>query len=904
MPQQSQHIAPWSAVPGLRVLRDGLFQGKRRMPLVAEGVLHRPRVDQLLDEALHRGSLILSAPAGAGKTQAMVDWTVRHGSRSRSVAWLTLDHGDRDPRRLLRYLAAAVAGTPPGGRAFREVSLPPGVTTVTEALPVQIWEVMSRLDGDVVLVLDSVDAVIGSPSEVLLANVLGDPFQHLRLAVLSREQPHLGQARLLLLGHGSELGEEDLALTEDELRQLLEHRGLDLSGREITDLLAVTAGWVAGVSLVAAALHHRALPDGLHDGVSLATDYLMDEVFAAQSTEVQSFLLRATTADPICADLADALTGRADSASTLAGLRRSRLFLSRWEGTRDDGRTWYHWHPMFANALRRRLAETDPALATELHLEAARWHQRSGSPVEAVRHAVTGGDVAWGAELLGDCWLELAVAGESAVVRSLLDLFDEDLRATQPELAVVCGFLRLRARDLDRAGRCATGAGVLAHQLAGARRATTEAMSTVVRLHVATMTGRDDTEGLREGALELIEAITSQDGYLSHRERVLLALLYHHVGAYEAVRLLADPRPHLEAALSYAATLNLPQLVLRCQAQLAVVELTAGRLHAAKARALEVVTTEREGGWSSPHAAATAYAALGGAELLQGDLASALQHLSLAQDAVETADLVNRFRLRVLTHLTLLTLDRVVPARAELEGLEALVADWEPPPWGRVMLVVLRVDQLMAEGRHSAALALLDRGDDAPLSPDEVMRRTWLAEILRREGRHEQAEHLLGEVLRAGAGTPAALFALVSLALVCEALGRHEEALDRMVSAVAASVREGIVYPYLRLGPDVRLLLEELLDRGTPQETLVVDVLDRLHPAQRAAPLTWYFEPLTAREREVLQAVQGTVPNEEVARRLFISTNTLRTHMKHIHRKLETTSRREAVARGRELGIV
>jgi LuxR family maltose regulon positive regulatory protein len=149
--------------------------------------------------------------------------------------------------------------------------------------------------------------------------------------------------------------------------------------------------------------------------------------------------------------------------------------------------------------------------------------------------------------------------------------------------------------------------------------------------------------------------------------------------------------------------------------------------------------------------------------------------------------------------------------------------------------------------------------------------------------------------------------ALVVDALAAEDLGRHEESLQALGRAVERAAFEEVREPFLVSGPQARPLLQELLNRGTPHEAEVLNILSRLTPTHRrergSGPLV-FVEPLTARELEVLRLLQGTASNEQIANRLFISLNTLRTHTKHIHRKLGATSRWEAVQRGRALGIL
>lgn len=890
-------------VPGVPVLRSGLFHAKLHMPHLGPDALHRERLHIRIDTALDQAHLLVSAPAGTGKTYALLTWAAQY--RRHAVAWLTLDEGDQDPVRFLRYALAAVGTTPPGRQIEDRFPVVIDATAVDDALLVQVAEAFAQLDDEVVLVIDNVDAILGSGSEQLLAEIFRYPAGPVRVVLLSRAEPQLGHSRLTLLDQVSELGEDDLAFTESEIREYLALRDITLDDEDITTLHARTAGWAAAIELVATALQSQALPRELPDEVSLATDYLMDEVFAVQVDEVREFLVRATTADPVCGDLADALTDGSQGARTLAELHHNHLFLHRLAGQQDDGRAWFHWHPVFAAALHRRLVESDPKLALDLHLAAAQWHRSRGSSVEAVRQAVAGRNPVWAAELLSECWLDLAVAGESTVLHSLLDLFTEDERATDPELAIICAFLRLRDRDLDRAGRCATEAQQHAVPLPADRRRAVDAIATVIRLHVATLTGSVGPDRLREEARELIEQIRTPAGFIPVRERVLLAHLLYHLGAYESVRLDADPRPHLHAALEYAPPAGLPQLTLRCQAQLAVAELTAGRLSQARAAALDVVGLDPSPARTSPHAMTTAYVALGGVDLLHGDLPGASRHLSQAGASVEPTDRVNGFRIHLLRQMTLLAAGRIAQAREQLDGLRDLLADWQPPPWGAALLDILHAEQLMAEHRHDDAIGLLRSDEAEPSSPGALFRRIWVADLLLRTGRAGEAKAMLTEDLPAVAGTPALGFAHVVHALSLESVGDHDSALEALERALGEAAREGHLHPFVRHGPLVRPLLEELLERGTSHETLVVAALDQLHPAGSEATLpSAYVDPLTPRERQVLRAIQGMSSNEQVAQRLFISENTLRTHIKHIHRKLGTTSRREAVARGRELAII
>jgi len=899
---------PASPPADTAVVRQGVFPGKLRIPPVGASSLVRPRLLRLLDAAIAAGSVVISAPAGSGKTELAAAWT-RHQRTPRDVAWITLDEGDRDPARFLKYVVAAIRTTPGGRRAMAALAALPSSTVVDETYLLTLSDAMGALTADVVLVLDDVQSVVGSASEVLLRRVLRYPPERVRLLVLSRVEPALGQDRLRLQGLLREVRGQDLAFTPAESAELLTRHGVLLTDQELESFQARTLGWAAGVKILAASRPDPARANDLitrldADGTFVG-DYLMAEVFADQSPEVQRFLLRAATANPICGSLAGALTGRSSGAATLEILYREHLFLDRVEEIGGERFRWYRWHPMFAAMLGSRLQATDPDLAGWLHRTAADWLRKQGLRVDAVRQSLAGGDVDAATADFATSWLDLVLADETAVVRSLLAGFAEPERLTRPELAAACAFVHLQERELTQASRFAKLADRLAAGLPTDRRLAVEVISAVVCLHVATMTGRRDNH--HSAGLLLLDQLAGDGRFLAEVDRRRRALLLYHLGAFEVSDWRLDESlAHLTEAMAEAAALDLPDLVLRCRVQLASLDFVTGRVAPARVAVQECLDAAEARGWHSHHNLATAYLVRGGVALLQARTADALRDLTEARERVHPVDMVNAFRIEVMTQSTLRAAGLVAEAGVELEALRGRVARWRAPPWVPMMLELSQAEQLVAEQRPDEALQLLESLTD--LDADPVPGRRWRAlrgRLLVRAGRPAEARAVLEPVLAVADRWPVDVLALVVDALACEGVGRHEEALATLARALHAAAPAHVVQPFLGSGREVRGLLEELLDRGTVDEAVVVEVLDHLAGTDGAAPATLcLLEPLTARELQVLRELQGTASYDEIAQRMFVSPNTLRTHVKHIHRKLGTNNRRRAVTRGRELALI
>lgn len=895
------------AVEASAPVQQPIFHGKLRAPDPPAHAVRRPRLHQAIDAALAEGVVIVTAPAGSGKTVLLSTWTAEQQEPPLEVAWVTLGRTERDPVGFLSHVVAALHSTAAGAEAMEPRRGGPALSTLDDGLA-SVARAMSRLKHDVVLVLDDFHHVVGSETEVLLARVMRYPADLVHLVVLGREEPDLGQTRLRLLGRLQEIGPADLALTPEEIAELFARHDVQLGGDEAVELYRQTGGWVTAVhTLATSAARIEAGTRSREESVGsrIVAEYLHQEVLGPQPPEVQQFLLQAATADPVCGALADALTGRTGSGRTLADLHRRRLFLERDERLSDERCSWYRWHPMFLTLLRTRQYDEDPVLAARLHLTASDWLRRHGFPVQAVQHALAADDSTTAAAILGECWVDLVVDGRSREVRSLLSGFDEEQVGHVPELALVGAYVGALHRDLQHAQALARHAVVGAEGLPPRRRVAVELMSAVIRLRVATLTGRVDDPELYPSALSLLEETSARHG-VTRSERRRRVLLLFHLGAFEVSQWRYDAAAdHLDEAVVEAATLQMPQLALRARAQLAALELATGRLDLVRVAAQDVIDDAASDGWHGDHGIVSAHLALGAVHLRQHDLDAALRSLSTARTLVRPADQVNRFRIGVLTTFALLQGGQLPVAERELEELRHQASHWMGPSWVPLLLATVEASWLHATGQPEAALRRLEAISVHASEPHHnTIWRVYYAGLLLNTGRPAEARLLVEPIVAVGAGRLPDLAALVVDAVAAADLGLRDESMLSLAQAVRHSARGRVAEPFVAYASRLRPLLAGLLERGTAHESWVSELLEHLSEATVQAPPEPPVEPLTAREVEVLRAMSHGATNKEIAGRLFISVNTLRTHQKHIHRKLATTSRREAAARARALGLL
>lgn len=279
-------------------------------------------------------------------------------------------------------------------------------------------------------------------------------------------------------------------------------------------------------------------------------------------------------------------------------------------------------------------------------------------------------------------------------------------------------------------------------------------------------------------------------------------------------------------------------------------------------------------------------------------------------------DLLHRTWLALLTGQALRAVGEVRDAARSVQGLRELMDDWAAPDWVVVMLHVATAEQSLAEqlltgAPPTVALEVLAHVPvPVPDGPVGALHAAALARARLRDGDASGTREVLREWTGPENALPERVGALVLDAVATDALGDRDAALDALDLALRlADGTHRILGPVVTAAPEVRHLLACLLDRGTGNDEVATEAL-RLAAAAppvraaRPATATPYIERLSRRELEVLRLLQGTATNTEIAARLFISLNTLRSHMKAINRKLGSTDRRDAVRRARELGIL
>jgi LuxR family maltose regulon positive regulatory protein len=869
---------------------------KFALPPEHPAIVIRKRLIDVLDSGIRRPLTLLSAPPGAGKTALLGSW-IATGNPPGPVAWLSLDAGDADRRRFwcaaLQALSRAGAAPPIAELAAHPRGRPePLLQALTAALA-------ERVD-TLVLVLDDFHEVadaVHQDIDRLLQHAPGA----LRLVIATRADPPLRLGRLRLQDQLTELRQPDLALTLRETRAMLVAAGVALGEGHMRRLWERTEGWAGALRLAALSLRGHADPGRFVDDFAgddrAISDYLLSEVMSRVSPEDRRFLLRTSVGGALCGELADALTGDRDGHRRMVQLARGGALIAPLDRRGD----WYRYHALFRELLLAELRSESPALLPELHRRAAVWLADHGDDPRALAHAVDGEAWDLAARLAGERWLDLLLRGELGALRPLVARLPRERTEADPELA-----LAVASVLLDR-GEHAAAAALLAHAEASAERVTAArrprfAVSfSALQLYVARLRG-DLADALAMGR-ELARRGELEPGVV---DADLRAFAHVNLGIAELwTGELEEAGNHLERARGAGAEAGHEWVVLIAIAHLALLAGTVNDFARSARHAREAIALAERRGWQETWPAGAAFLALAGAEFVWDRGEDAARTIERAQRALAgTQERPLRAGLALLRAAVLAGDGETETALAVLEAGSYELGDFPLVPAIRDHFGE-REAALCAELGDRERAAHLLGGDSGPPT---LRSAVVLAHLQLADGEPEQARATLApwseELARTH--TPAGVRGCVVDALALDAVGDHEAAAESLERALDHAEPNGLRRAMLDFGRSLAPLLSRQLRRGTAHRSLAGELLGALDGSNgRSRPrATFVVEPLSPREQAVLRYLPTMMSNQEIASELFVSVNTVKTHLKAIYRKLDVPDRREAVRRARSLELL
>jgi len=866
----------------------------------AAGLLRRDDLLATLDRAATRKVTVISAPPGSGKTSLLRAWADR-SSKNRRVAFVSVPRDQQDAQQF--WLAVLDAIRQSAATTDSRTRTAPSALDGDATVDTIVSELAEQTAG-VVLIIDDLHELRSAGALTQLEQLLATLPSSARVVLSSRRDPAIRLHQLRLGDEVAEIRAGDLRFTERETRELLAASELSLSDAAVAALYRRTEGWAAGLRLAVISLSGHPDPERFvaeFSGTDRAIgEYLMAEMLERQPSEVQSILLRTSLVERLNGELADLLVGRSGSEQTLLELEDANAFVV----SLDAQRTWFRYHHLLADFLRLELRRTLANEIPGLHRRAARWFDDHGDIVDAVRHTLAAGDWPDAARMLADHVFSLTLDGQEGAIGALLRAFPGGASVDHPDLALARAATQLEQGRLEEAAAQLAQAESHVRSIPPARRRRLTVAIASLRLALARRSGRFTEVIEQVNLLDASIADESSEPIAMSSELRGVALM--NLGIVETwSRRFDDAERHLSEGAALARAMGRPYLEVACRAH-QIFPTTRFSLASARERGRQAVAlAERHGLGDRPILApalgAVAFWAVWTGEFDEGE--SALRRAwELAEPQLDPAAAVLLHMVTGMLHAGRgqhqAALDEfAAAARAQslLTGVHALatpVVGWLAATQARLGLPEEARATLTG---FSAEHERMDFIDNAR------------AVVCLAEGDPSTALDLLREAR--DATSPAHPFTLVEAHLLAGTahlcLGDRNAAAAAVEAALAAAEPDRLIFPFVMT--DAGELLDLLPRHKTAHGALLADIVDLLRGASAPGTDRAHHpqpEELSPSELRVLRYLPTNLTRPDIARELYVSVNTVNTHIRNIYSKLGARDRSSAVRRARELRIL
>lgn len=898
--------------------RGSLIRTKFHRPMVPQDHIHRHRLFARMSSEWQKPLTLVSAPAGYGKSVLVSCWLDNLGGLS---AWVSLGKDDDDLRQFLNYFLAAVASIFPDAV--------PRTTAMAQALdmpPIRdlsssLVNELDRIQEDYILVLDDFHNISHKSVLKLLDGLLQHPPAHMHLVLIGRRDPFLPLSALRAQSRIAEFRAADLRFTSEETARLLKHLlETDVDLASAAAWTAKTEGWCTGLRLAAMAMRRRGdsrIPTDMPDSMHYVLEYLFQEVFSNQSAEIHRWLLGTAILDRFSAPLCQAVVGRKDGPEHapidgwqfIRFLKEENLFLIDL----DTERNWFRYHHLFQrllkNQLKRRRQPEDIVL---LHQRASEWFAENGLITEAIEHALNARNAELAVRLVGQHRHATYHVGRHSDVEKWLTLFSDDVTDRSAELLLAKSlvfYFQSRFKHieplLDRA-----------ETLIGDDPKETSLKAEIDFFRGFLLLYQGDGDGCLKCLKKALDAIPSAHHLMIGNALVIFGLGGQMCGRMKQITPVLSDR-YDDPSTPYTCR-------IRALTGLVWIHLVAGDLEAAalyNRQQREMATLRKDVFYL-----VTSDYVQGMIHFHRYELDEAIRHF--AKSLEYGYAIMRRLLIDCMAGL-------VVAYQFNGQGDSAAAAlgrlfDYchAAGEFGAVALAVSCKMRWQLLSKRSENVATTEPSvDDAGAHVESMF---WFLEVpaitrcrkLLADGSEadlREAEKRLRDYLRQNRGQHnrcQAIDIMALLALTVHRQGRSDESLEILEKVVPLAEPGGWIRPFVEAGPSIADLLERLKKKG-----IAPDFIERLlsvfqecaaTPGERGiqnAPVGLSSHPstvesLTNRERDILELLARRWRNKEIADKLCVSPETVKSHLKNIYQKLDASNRIQAVEKARRLGLL
>jgi LuxR family transcriptional regulator, maltose regulon positive regulatory protein len=844
--------------------------------------------------------VLVRAPAGYGKTVLLESW-VADRADSTDLVWESLTPRDNHPNRFWSRLLGGVKRSTDERTARRIGRLRLTPEGLTEDLASTLARILVGISDPLVIVLDDFEH-IDEPKVMEQLEALAQLLtERVQLVISSRTEPDLHLNRMVVEGRAVRLGAQELVFQREEARHMLATHHIELAESRLDLVMERTEGWAAALRLLGIALERHSDPDDLVAGFTgedrSVSDYVAEEILSSLNDQERRFVLQVCVVDRLTGSIARSLSGRDDAEQLLMNLAQLNVPIKDIDRNGHE----FRFHPLFTDFLRSELHRTNPQLANEQHRTAAALSGRQGTYEGVLAQAIAASDAKLVEEFLSvGNFLDLLGAGE-VIVDSRFWRLPHSNPDGDPLLILVEASRALAVGDLAGSTmRLAEATKSLGEQSSSDNFRACIVLNICQAVHAA-------FSGDAERTITAVEELERLAGRATSEGILLVPDLRSVVGTLRGAAALTEGRwaeaeVHLSHALVSARRAGRPFFELLSISLLASASAGRGSVSLASERGQEAVKLASNYGLSSSPALVGAHLALAWAAYQRDELDEADLSLAAASRNQGAFQKSPPFALATAALGAAVARGRgdFDTGVARLDGALDSAANWSP--FQEQWLAYRRAEVLLASDDAGGAAQTIDDKPALTLSQSAGAARVRLAlgdasdalRLLDLALESSDSDDVVGQVL---------CWCVKARAL--DSLGDSRGASRALERALVLAQPEGAVRVFLDQGLMMKDLLQNSLRFTNGSHAFAKMLLERLTAPANPRPVdSFLVDPLTDRELHVLRYLPSLLSASEIAAELYVSLNTVKTHLRSIYRKLGVSRRRGAVERANELGLL
>jgi LuxR family maltose regulon positive regulatory protein len=889
---------------------------KLHIPPSGNNIVHRSALHEKLNSGLNRKLILVSAPAGFGKTTVVSDWIFENKIPS---AWFSLDNGDNDPVDFLSYIISGIQSihTTFGQGAIKLLNSPnrPSVESIASLLINEIFNINLNF----LLVLDDFHLIKSDEVLKLVAYLLDHIPVNFHIVILTRSDPALSLSRLRSQHQLVELRSSDLSFSANDISILFNKKlKLGLSIEDVISLETKTEGWIAGLQLTALSMQGREDISGyiqdLKGDNRYIMDYLMEEVLNIQTDEIKEFLLQTSILEQMSAPLCNAVLSRNDSQMILEKLEKDNMFVIPL----DEERNWYRYHHLFAELLRQRFQLRDKAAINKLHNKACEWFEHNNMNLLAIDHTLEINNYEKCVQLLGKVAEDMWQNGNHIAILKYGDMLPDEVIKTSIEFCLYYSWILISSGQIQKAEPFLKSAElntkkIIYSNLTESNIQYHKKLLGKISVAFAYLKSHEEHSG------EIYDYCKTAMENLSDDDPLWYSWAWFSSGiAHFSNGSLLESSVSFNNAFEYSKKAGNIYLISTIAIRMAENEQQLGHYKSAFKKCSDLLIIMKDKGYSEIAKAEWSYAALflimGITELMWANLERGCENIKIAYDLSRKGkDIFLQICTLMVYTVLIRELDEVEAEKKSIE-LDNLMKQTGNHPFLTTMYIGWKIYSLIETGQIDRAnITISEYGlslDNEKSHSNESEYAAYVS-LLLAQSKLDEAEFLLSE-LYALANEGKLVEKLIGLKVYYSILykmrGNREKAVANLIEAMEMAADENLLYPFLIYRHQTMDILNEAFRvHATKKTNIPGKFVDNLKLALNRwdnHKKTNAGLDLSTREIDTLKLISSDLSNQEIADKLYISLNTVKTHLKNIYLKLEVGNRAKAVAKAKELGMI